>query len=141
MASRARGVEKRAARVAGALSFMLAAYLHEISTGLLPPRKVRWRCHRRRRVERDYVFAKLRTRDTTAFTLIHAIVTLCTRWIRWIASGEAICNTEAIRDIMAPSSVANPVMLLLIVVSVGSAPSSPCTLSRGRNNAIRSGGP
>lgn len=35
-------------------------------------------------------------RDTTASTLIHAIVRVCTRWIRRIASGEAICSTEAI---------------------------------------------
>ena len=43
--------------------------------------------------------------DTTASTLIHAIVTDCTRWIRRIASGEAICSTEAIGlSIIAPWS-------------------------------------
>ncbi len=40
-------------------------------------------------------------RDTAASTLIQTIVTICTRWIRRIASGEAICNTEAIHSIMA----------------------------------------
>ena len=37
-------------------------------------------------------------RDTAASTLIHAIVTVCTRWIRRIASGG---TTEAIYNIMA----------------------------------------
>ena len=42
-------------------------------------------------------------RDTTASKLIHAIVTVCTRWIRRIASGDATCNTEAIQvSIIAP---------------------------------------
>jgi hypothetical protein len=40
-------------------------------------------------------------RDTAASRLIQAIVTVCTRWIRRIASGEAICSTEAIHNIMA----------------------------------------
>jgi hypothetical protein len=43
-------------------------------------------------------------RDTTASTLIHAIVTVCTRWICRIASEEAVYSTEAIHDIMAPYS-------------------------------------
>jgi hypothetical protein len=43
-------------------------------------------------------------RDTAASTLIQAIVTICTRWIRRIASEEAVCSTEAIHDIMAPHS-------------------------------------
>ena len=43
-------------------------------------------------------------RDTTASTVIHAIVTVCTRWIRRIASGGTICSTEAIHSIMAPYS-------------------------------------
>src|SRR5580765_580657 len=34
-------------------------------------------------------------RDTSASTLIHPIVTVCTRWIRRIASGQAVCSTEA----------------------------------------------
>jgi hypothetical protein len=33
-------------------------------------------------------------RDTTASTLIHAIVMACTRWIRRIMSGEAICHRQ-----------------------------------------------
>jgi hypothetical protein len=41
-------------------------------------------------------------RDATASRLIHAIVTVCTRWIRRIASGEPyFCSTGAIHDIMA----------------------------------------
>jgi hypothetical protein len=40
-------------------------------------------------------------RDTAASTLIHAIVTVCTRWIRRIATRGAICSTEAIHSIMA----------------------------------------
>jgi hypothetical protein len=40
-------------------------------------------------------------RDTAASTLIQAIVTVCTRWIRRMASGEAICSIEPIHDIMA----------------------------------------
>src|ERR1019366_4785322 len=44
-------------------------------------------------------------RDTTASTLIHTIVTVCTRWIRRMVSGVAICNTEAIHDIMAPEAL------------------------------------
>ncbi len=43
-------------------------------------------------------------RDTAASTIIQAIVTVCTRLIRRIASGEAVCSTEAIHDIMAPHS-------------------------------------
>jgi hypothetical protein len=39
-------------------------------------------------------------RDTIASTLTHAIVTICTRWIRRIASEEAVCSTEAIHDII-----------------------------------------
>jgi hypothetical protein len=35
-------------------------------------------------------------RDTAASTLIHTIVTVCKRWIRRIAPGEAICSTETI---------------------------------------------
>jgi hypothetical protein len=42
-------------------------------------------------------------RETTASTLIHAIVTVCTRWIRRMASGVAICSTETIKvSIIAP---------------------------------------
>ncbi len=41
-------------------------------------------------------------RDTTASKLIHAIVTVCTRWIRRIVSGEAIWCADAINSIMAP---------------------------------------
>ena len=40
-------------------------------------------------------------RETTASTLIQAIVTVCTRWIRRIASGEMICSAEAIHSIIA----------------------------------------
>src|SRR6202049_4665265 len=40
-------------------------------------------------------------RDTAASTLIQAIVTVCTPWIRRIASGDAVCSTEAIHNIMA----------------------------------------
>ena len=43
-------------------------------------------------------------RDTTASTLIHAIVIACTLRIRRKVSGEAVCSTEAIHDIMAPRS-------------------------------------
>jgi hypothetical protein len=39
-------------------------------------------------------------RDTAASTVIQAIVTVCTLWIRRIASGLAICSVEAIHDIM-----------------------------------------
>lgn len=49
-------------------------------------------------------------RDTTASTLIHTIVTVCTRWIRRIASGVAICATEAIHNIMALHSHASLAM-------------------------------
>src|SRR6202790_4827642 len=45
-------------------------------------------------------------RDTAASTLIQAIVTVCTRWIRRIASGGAICSTEAIWvSIIAPLNI------------------------------------
>jgi len=47
-------------------------------------------------------------RDTAASTLIQAIVTVCTRWIRRIASEEAVCSIEAIHDIMAPHSAGGP---------------------------------
>jgi hypothetical protein len=40
-------------------------------------------------------------RDTAASTLIHVIVTVCTRWIRRKASGEAIWSADAIHSIMA----------------------------------------
>jgi hypothetical protein len=40
-------------------------------------------------------------RESTASTLIHAIVTVCTRWIRRIATGELSCSIEAIHSIMA----------------------------------------
>ncbi len=40
-------------------------------------------------------------RDTAASTLIHAIVTVCTRWIRRIVLEEGICSAEAIPHIMA----------------------------------------
>jgi hypothetical protein len=56
-------------------------------------------------------------RDTAASTLIQAIVTVCTRWIRRMAFGGAICRTEVIHDIMAP-------------YSHGSR-SNPCTLPLG----------
>ena len=39
--------------------------------------------------------------DTRASTVIRAIVTVCTRWIRRIASVGAIWTTEAIHNIMA----------------------------------------
>jgi hypothetical protein len=41
-------------------------------------------------------------RDTTASTLIHAIVRACTRWIRRKVSGEVIWSADAIHSIMAP---------------------------------------
>jgi hypothetical protein len=47
-------------------------------------------------------------RDTAASRLIHAIVRVCTRWIRRIASGEAVCSTEAIHIIMAPCTNTEP---------------------------------
>jgi hypothetical protein len=37
--------------------------------------------------------------DTRASTIIQEIVTVCTRWIRRVASGGAIC-TETIHNIM-----------------------------------------
>jgi hypothetical protein len=39
--------------------------------------------------------------DTAASALIQAIVTVCIRWIRRIASGDAVCSTEANHNIMA----------------------------------------
>jgi len=56
--------------------------------------------------------------DTAASTLIHAIVTVCTRWIRRMAFGDAVCSIEAIHSIMAPYSHA-------------SRSKTPCTLPLG----------
>ena len=84
-----------------ATRFPCVHHLYEISTALRPPRKVRLRCLHRRREERGYAPATLAKRDTAASTLIQATVTVCTRWIRRMASGEAICSIEAIHDITA----------------------------------------
>ena len=56
-------------------------------------------------------------RDTAASTLIQAIVTVCTRWIRRIAFGGAICSTEAIHEhygtVLACFAVKDPLHLTL----------------------------
>ena len=93
----------RAARLSASPCAAVARNLHSTTTAekssmaLSPPKASR---------------AGLRARhaaktDTAASTLIQTIVTICTRWIRRIASGEAICNTEAIHSIMALHSSAS----------------------------------
>jgi hypothetical protein len=77
--------------------------LHEISTALLPPRRVRWCCLHRKRAAKGYSPATRRG-EIPPLLHIQAIVTVCTRWIRRIALEEGVCCTEAIHDIMAPHS-------------------------------------
>jgi hypothetical protein len=90
----------RAARLSASPCASLARNLHSTTTAekssmaLSPPNASRAGLRARQAAKRD----------TTASTLIHAIVTVCNRWIRRTTSGEAICNTEAIHSIMAPYS-------------------------------------
>lgn len=90
----------RAARLSASPCAALARNLHRTTTAekssmaLSPPKASSAGLRARQAAKRD----------TTASTLIHAIVTVCTRWIRRIAPGEAVCSTEAIHDIMAPYS-------------------------------------
>ena len=46
--------------------------------------------------------------DTTASTLIHAIVTVCTGWIRLKVSGVPICGTDTIRVSIIPRRTLTP---------------------------------
>jgi hypothetical protein len=52
--------------------------------------------------------AKLRRGTPQPPPIIHAIVTVCTRWIRRIASGVAIWIAEAIRGLLSLDSVVFP---------------------------------
>jgi hypothetical protein len=83
----------RAARLSASSCPAVARNLHSTTTAekssmALSPPNARRAGLRARQAEK---------RDTTASTLIHAIVTVCTRWIRRIASGVAIWLAEAIR--------------------------------------------
>src|ERR1035438_8930241 len=75
-------------------------HLHEISTALLPPRKARWRCLHRRRAAAGLRARHAAKRDTTASTLIHAIVTVCTRWIRRIADRKHTSELQSLRHLV-----------------------------------------
>ena len=104
----------RAARLSASPCAALARNLQstttadKISTALSPPKASRAGLCARHAAKSD----------TAASTLIHAIVRVCSRWIRRIASEEAVCSTEAIYDIMAPHSDS-------------SQSKTPCTLPLG----------
>jgi hypothetical protein len=71
-------------------------------------------------------------RDTAASTLIQAIVTVCTRLIRRMASGEAICGIEAIHDIMGT---------VVTCFAVKDLPHMPCSANRSPSSSATGAAP